>query len=86
MCVKPRRGVGRDRLFAALIVRGAKRRELPTAGIKTHEVVLASARTVKEATVVIFIVRENPARHFTVRGLLPENSEPSFSYCSRERT
>jgi len=27
-------------------VRGAKRRELSTAGIKTHEIVLASARTV----------------------------------------
>ena len=33
-----------------LIVRGAKRRELPTAGTKTHEVVLAPARTVKGVT------------------------------------
>ena len=31
----------------ALIVRGAKRRELPTADASPHEVVLAPARTVK---------------------------------------
>gem|GEM_PF-5124938 len=48
-------------------VRGAERRELSTSGTGTNARVLASARTVTGATVVIFIVRgaptENPARH-----------------------
>jgi|GEM_PF-2188629 len=56
-----------------LIVRGAKRRELPTADTETHEVVLAPARTVTS-------IKESSHYVRTVKILAPARTIAKTSY------